>query len=71
MNFTINRVISDIYKYEEGQILEKEKKLNTTENKIEINVGKIDDLKINGLKIKKNNNPLENDFMIYHWPWII
>tara|TARA_B100000214_G_scaffold260814_1_gene192569 strand:- start:806 stop:1021 length:216 start_codon:yes stop_codon:yes gene_type:complete len=71
MNFTINRVISDIYKYEEGQILEKEKKLNTTENKIEINVRKIDDLKINGLKIKKNNNPLENDFMIYHWPWII
>ena len=71
MNFTINRVISDIYKYEEGQILEKEKKLNTTENKIEINVRKIDDFKINGLKIKKNNNPLENDFMIYHWPWII
>tara|TARA_Y100000766_G_C18565434_1_gene439724 strand:+ start:383 stop:598 length:216 start_codon:yes stop_codon:yes gene_type:complete len=71
MNFTINRVISDIYKYEEGQILEKEKKLNTTENKIEINVRKIDDFKINGLKIKKNNNPLENEFMIYHWPWII
>lgn len=71
MNFTINRVISDIYKYEEGQILEKEKKLNTTENKIEINVRKIDDFKINGLKIKKKNNPLENDFMIYHWPWII
>ena len=71
MNFTINRVISDIYKYKEGQILEKEKKLNTTENKIEINVRKIDGLKINGLKIKKNNNPLENDFMIYHWPWII
>ena len=71
MNFTINRVISDIYKYEEGQILEKEKKLNTTENKIEINARKIDDFKINGLKIKKKNNPLENDFMIYHWPWII
>ena len=70
MNFTINRVISDIYKYKEEQILKKEeKKLNTTENKI--NARKIDDLKINGLKIKKNNNPLENEFMIYHWPWII